>query len=383
MFQMAVEIPLVSGELPPVELLDATNTDAILYMTVFPRANPIFSATGYEAYEQLAPQGVIDELVELVEGYVKGGRKLMIRIASEMNGGWNAYSQRPIHFIALWRRIVDAIRARIPASNGSIAFLWSPNSGNGYPFPRGAYSPYKDSQAPFTAANAVHADDFKLMDTNSDGVVDSEDDPYSPYWPGPEYVDWVGLSLYYFGLSFPWLRNQLPTTHYFLDQLEGGSTRRGNITVSSVNFYDTYSGPTSAFKKPMIISETAAAFHISMIGPPRTALDAGPGSLALKQAYWRQYITNSSFLLAHPALKGICLFEWEKDEEETFRDYRSTWSPDILAAFKADFQKVAASFIQGKKASLVTYTNAEAGSAKPTALSAAFAMYILFQVLFV
>lgn len=34
------------------------------------------------------------------------------------------------------------------------------------------------------------------LDTNGNGVLDQEDDPFTPYFPGPEYVDWVGLSFY-------------------------------------------------------------------------------------------------------------------------------------------------------------------------------------------
>lgn len=31
------------------------------------------------------------------------------------------------------------------------------------------------------------------------GVIDNADDPYLPYYPGDQYVDWVGLSLYNYG----------------------------------------------------------------------------------------------------------------------------------------------------------------------------------------
>ena len=33
------------------------------------------------------------------------------------------------------------------------------------------------------------------------------DDPYSPYYPGDEYVDWVGASIYSYGSVFPWSDN--------------------------------------------------------------------------------------------------------------------------------------------------------------------------------
>lgn len=41
--------------------------------------------------------------------------------------------------------------------------------------------------------------DFKAMDTNGDGLLTMADDMYTPFYPGDEYVDWVGLSIYNFG----------------------------------------------------------------------------------------------------------------------------------------------------------------------------------------
>ena len=50
--------------------------------------------------------------------------------------------------------------------------LWSVNSGGGYPYPNG-----KD------VASYVSSADFKLMDTNGDGIITQNDDPYAPYYP--------------------------------------------------------------------------------------------------------------------------------------------------------------------------------------------------------
>ena len=41
--------------------------------------------------------------------------------------------------------------------------------------------------------------DFQAMDTNGDGQLTMADNMYSPYYPGDEYVDWVGMSIYNFG----------------------------------------------------------------------------------------------------------------------------------------------------------------------------------------
>jgi soluble lytic murein transglycosylase-like protein len=65
--------------------------------------------------------------------------------------------------------------------------LWAPNYGGGYPFASGQYN-----ALPGTS-------DFALLDTNHDGVLNMSDDPYLPYYPGDDAVDWVGMSLYHWG----------------------------------------------------------------------------------------------------------------------------------------------------------------------------------------
>ena len=45
--------------------------------------------------------------------------------------------------------------------------------------------------------------DFALLDTNHDGHLSNTDDMYSPYYPGDDVVDWVGLTVYYWGQDNP------------------------------------------------------------------------------------------------------------------------------------------------------------------------------------
>jgi len=77
-------------------------------------------------------------------------------------------------------------------------------------------------------------------------------------------------------------------------------------------------------------SEISAAFHLSLL-PAGTPIAAGAGEVAVKQAWWRQSITNATFFQAYPKVKGFCLFEYLKPEESTERDFRFTW-PDGSAA---------------------------------------------------
>jgi beta-mannanase len=46
------------------------------------------------------------------------------------------------------------------------------------------------------------------MDTNKDGGVTIADDPYAPYYPGDSWVDFVGMSNFHFGNTYPWGKNE-------------------------------------------------------------------------------------------------------------------------------------------------------------------------------
>jgi beta-mannanase len=97
-------------------------------------------------------------------------------------GAWFAYGQTPSLFIASWRKVVGKVREIAGTEN--IAFVWAPNSGNGYPFPGQKYSVLPKGPK-WEAA----------LDTNGNGEFDTMDDPYSPYYPGDEWVDWVGMKV--------------------------------------------------------------------------------------------------------------------------------------------------------------------------------------------
>ncbi|KAI9101219.1 glycoside hydrolase superfamily [Phlyctochytrium arcticum] len=331
-FQMALDIPLNTSALPPINLLDATQTDAILYLTVYPRKLASFTPTGIEVFTQLTDR-VLQQFAAQIQDWTKGGRRIFLRVAPEMNGGWNPYGQRPAHYIDFWRRLVTAIRTATAATPGAVSFIWSPNLGSGYPFPNGGFNPF--TAQPYSATSSSNATEFALLDTNKDGTLDNKDDPYAPYWPGTEYVDWVGLSIYYYGLSYPWEVNSLPPAGFFQSAIEGtGTTSTSN--PNGINFYQLYASPNAINgPKPMMISETAAGFHLNLVATPATPLAPGPGQLAIKQAYWRQFLANETFYASHPNLKAICLFEYIKNEESTRRDFQSSFD-DVGAGLAAD-----------------------------------------------
>ena len=121
-----------------------------------------------------------------------------------------------------------------------------------------------------------------------------------------------------------------------------------------------------------MLVETNAAFHEYLIAG-RAAVDPGPGELAIKQAFWKQYMTSPSFLNTYNKIKAICLFEFSKDEETTYRDFQITNDTAILAAFKKDFevQDVYSKYIFGNctaaaGAQLVNCTGDSGPSSQPT-----------------
>ncbi|KNC97234.1 uncharacterized protein SPPG_07621 [Spizellomyces punctatus DAOM BR117] len=312
LIHMAEDLPLKTPHLPPVRLLDDANTNAILYLSVYPTVIP----------EQLK-DGDIDAFVAQIATFARSGRGVFIRLAPEMNGSWQPYAQRPIAYAAMWKRIVTAIRANSDTT-GRVAFIWAPNMQLGYPYEGGVYS-----------MNAtVSAAETQALDTNKNGRLDTLDDPYTPYYPGNEYVDWVGLSTYWFGADYPYLTNDVPPSGSILKLIHGTGP-------GAMDFYQLFAERN---QKPFFITESGAAFHQYRIQSPANpvntgAVAPGPGALAIKQAWWRQYLTNTTFLDAHPRLKAICLFEYQKPEEITFRDFQITNDSSILAAFKADFEK--------------------------------------------
>ena len=59
------------------------------------------------------------------------------------------------------------------------------------------------------------------MDTDGDGDVTMADDPYGPFYPGDDAVDWVGLTLYQWGSGYPYGRNAGTEPGKFAAQVAG------------------------------------------------------------------------------------------------------------------------------------------------------------------
>jgi Glycosyl hydrolase family 26 len=236
-FQYAQNLPVDTYPFP-IEQIEATNSDALVYLTVYPSPNP-WSITDAQ----------ISTLTAQMAKITSQGRRVLMRFAPEMNGNWNYWGQQPTQFLALWKRVFIALRKDAPL----VALVWAPSSGNGYPY--GGNS----------GGNSVA--DAALLDTNKDGKFDSNDDPYSAFYPGDDMVDWIGVSIYHYGTQYPWVDNVLPTLGKF------------ESFLNAQGFYQTYAVTKG---KPVMVAETAATFHLNVSG------GVGPGELAIKQA-WVKY----------------------------------------------------------------------------------------------
>lgn len=287
-FQFAEDFPLVFSNPPPLQLIDETNTNAFYMLTVYPT-----KLDGIRDSD-------INDLVSQVAGFNGKGKRVFLRFGPEMNGNWLVYGQQPEKFVSLWRRLYTAIN-RNSISAGKTAMIWAPSIGYGYPYPGGQF-----------ANNNTADPQFRLLDTNNDGIFDYKDDPYSAYYPGDSFCDWVGLSTYYFGVTFPWIDNVLPPPSQFSDIINGANGYGGS------NFYDTYSAKGD---KPFFVAESGASFHLNFLANQSAILSPGPGEVSIKQSFWRQYLTNAQLPSQFPKIKAISLFEFVKVHSNHFLTY--------------------------------------------------------------
>lgn len=247
-------------------------------------------------------------LAHRLRRYNADGVPIIVRFAHEMNGSWYPWGQQPRRYIAAFRTVADAVHRTAPGS----AMMWAPSYGGGYPFAGGAYEAKPGST------------DARTLDTNHNGRLDRADDSYRSYYPGDRYVDWVGLSLYQWGTTYPWGSNDIPAAGKFAAELTGTFHGPGTDERAVPDFYGIYG---RQHHKPVAISETAALY-----APHRR----GAAERRVKAAWWRQVLAPH-LLTRFPELKLIDWFEWNKYEREIHGrvDWAATTSPSLRSAFRA------------------------------------------------
>ena len=174
------------------------------------------------------------------------GRPVILSFGHEMNGTWYSWADghaAPATFVQAWRHIVDVFRA---AGTPNVTWLWTVNV---------VRSPAGSGSGSGSGAASLR-----------------------PWWPGDQYVSWIGIDGYYYS----------PSTSF--------STLFGP-TVASVR---------ALTRKPVLIAETSAT---SSAGQPAKIAD----------------------LFAGIRLYGLLGFVWF--DTKTNQDWRLT-SPAAIAAFK-------------------------------------------------
>lgn len=312
-FQIAQDIPLTkynytTGAGGPAleDNIELSNSSAAIFLTVYP--NKGFAAVTTQDFTDLGTQ---------ILGYAGDyNRTTFLRYAPEMQGTWNLYGQQPTEFIASFR----AMRAAVEAVAPNTIFVWAPNTPQGYP--------YGQTGDAYTSLSTA---DQTALDTNGDGVFNSTDDSLSPYWPGEEYVDWIGLSLYYKGDGQGTTgdtANVAQTAGYCAQAIDGVNPQSQDVIS---NWYDYCRNYTEI---PCMWAESGAAYHI--------ADTAGDTRLEIQTAWINDCITNTSMFTQFPQIRMIMQFEYEKVEtsnENTLddRDYRVTNDTEVLAVLKNGF----------------------------------------------
>lgn len=267
--------------------------------------------------------------------YEQQGIGTMVRFAHEMNGSWYPWSQKP----ALYKEKFRMLAEYIHKATKTTAMLWAPNNGDGYPFTGGTYG-----VKPGTA-------DYTLLDTDGNNKLDENDDMYLPYYPGDDAVDWVGMTVYHWGRSYPWFENELPEPKSFADHLTGNYNGLNGDHRAVPDFYAMFCND-GVHNKPMAIPETSAFYNTEQ---------AGANELDIKENWWNQVLNITGdtdqamdISIHFPKIKMINWFDIMKNEAEAkgnIVDWRISGTSEIRQAFIDYFNSINSNrsyFIVGK-----------------------------------
>jgi len=187
---------------------------------------------------------------------------VFLRFAGEMNIKDNCRDSNA--YINAFRYIYGIMKAKAP----NVAMVWSPND------------------------------------------ISAKGRTYDQYYPGDEYVDWVGISTY--------------TSRYFQGKKDWGTQQD---SIDSVYMTGSYANPLAKIKpiidsygsrKPIMLSETGIGHYAKLAGEDLS----GWASTQLR----RLYIYGP---MLYPQLKGIYYFNANNDNISRYDDYSLYGNPDF------------------------------------------------------
>ncbi|WKK70414.1 hypothetical protein Q0F99_11030 [Rathayibacter oskolensis] len=249
---------------------------------------------GLDGFDREEAEAAVDALSRARDGR---DLPLFVRFAPEMNASWTAWGFAPDEYTAAFRVFAEVLHSDLPDA----VAVWSPAAGESYPFSSGG------------------ATGDPALDTDGSGSLDGGDDPYGPYYPGDDAVDWVGLSAYHDPSGGGAPTNAIAAEGALEADLDG----EGDLA-----FYQRFAASTGT---PMMLE--TAAFYSPGAG--------GPGELEIKQDWWRQVITATSGD-EHPLIDVVL---WRDSSSaravvgEVVIDWSLTGSDAVARAFAADAEQ--------------------------------------------
>jgi hypothetical protein len=257
---------------------------------------------------------------QLEQLHRRHGTLFLVRFAPEMNGTWTRWGQQPDAYRSAFRTVAEQVHDGAP----SAAMLWTVAYGAGYPFGR-AYGAIPGS-GPREATQ---------LDTSGDGEVGAEDDPYGPYYPGAQAVDWVGMTMYHFGrLRDPDRQRDFgdglrPEPGEVAARLSERYGYASGAPADRASFYDRYSRGT----------DTPFALETGILTVPGRS--GGDPELAVKRDWWRQ-VLSPDLRASYPNLAAIAWLEKQRPEDEVGGadvDWRATHTDRLAAALRDDLDR--------------------------------------------
>lgn len=236
------------------------------------------------------------------------GCPVFLRFMHEMNGNWDLFGQAPVQFLKAFKTMAVYIHNY----TNMTAMVWAPNVGGGYPY---------SGKLPTDPANAA------LLDTNKDGRLTHADLPFAPYWPGPEYVDWIGISSYSIRVDGNYQTAMAEPT----DLID-------SFTTNAIE--DLYHGYSYTYNKPFMLGETASSYsynlNTTLVRSPPNAIQ----EMHVKQSWWRAIL---QYRARYPLWKSATWFEEMKSEtsrtdtgDVVWQDYRITFNSTVVPWFLSD-----------------------------------------------